>query len=61
MPTLLQLNCASNWGSTGKIAEQIGLCAKTHGWECYVAFGRSANPSALMKENFAKRMQFVTN
>ena len=47
MPTLLQLNCASNWGSTGKIAEQIGLCAQSHGWECYVAYGRSANPSAL--------------
>lgn len=47
MPTLLQLNCTSNWGSTGKIAEQIGLKAQESGWECYVAFGRSANPSAL--------------
>lgn len=47
MPTLLQINVSSNWGSTGKIAEQIGLCAQSHGWECYVAFGRSANPSAL--------------
>ena len=47
MPTLLQINSVSNWGSTGKIAEQIGLCAQSHGWECYVAFGRNANPSAL--------------
>lgn len=47
MPTLLQLNCASNWGSTGKIAEQIGLKAQSAGWECYVAFGRESNPSTL--------------
>ena len=47
MKTLFQINCTSNWGSTGKIAEQIGLCAKTHDWECYMAYGRSSNPSAL--------------
>lgn len=47
MPKLLQINACSNWGSTGKIAEQIGLCAQAHGWESYVAYGRSANPSAL--------------
>lgn len=47
MPTILQLNCTSNWGSTGKIAEQIGLKAQSAGWECYVAFGRESNPSAL--------------
>lgn len=47
MPTLLQLNCTSNWGSTGKIAEQIGLKAKDAGWECYVASSRNANPSML--------------
>lgn len=45
MPTLIQLNCTSNWGSTGKIAEQIGLCAQAHGWESYIAYGRSSNPS----------------
>lgn len=45
MPTLLQLNCTANWGSTGKIAEQIGLCAQTHGWESYIAYGRANNPS----------------
>ena len=45
MPKLLQINVTSNWGSTGKIAEQIGLCAQAHGWESYVAYGRMANPS----------------
>ena len=47
MPTLLQINIASNWGSTGKIMEQIGLCAQAHGWESYVTYGRNEyhNPS----------------
>lgn len=45
MLKLLQINITSNWGSTGKIAEQIGLCAMAHGWESYVAYGRYSNPS----------------
>ena len=47
MQTLLQINITSNWGSTGKIMEQIGLCAQSHGWKSYVTYGRKAyhNPS----------------
>ncbi len=45
MPKLLQINVTANWGSTGKIAEQIGLCAMAHGWESYIAYGRWSNPS----------------
>lgn len=45
MPTLLQINVTANWGSTGKIAEQIGLCAMEHGWNSYIAYGRMMNPS----------------
>lgn len=45
MPKLLQINVTANWGSTGKIAEQIGLCAQTHGWESYIAYGRNFTPS----------------
>lgn len=47
MPKLLQINVTSNWGSTGKIAEQIGLLALEHGWESYIAYGRYHNPSQL--------------
>lgn len=43
--TLLQINVTANWGSTGKIAEQIGLCAQANGWESYIAYGRWCNPS----------------
>lgn len=46
MPKLLQINITANWGSTGKIAEQINVCAQQHGWETYMAYGRVCNPSA---------------
>lgn len=42
---LLQINVTANWGSTGKIAEQIGQCAIDNGWESYIAYGRWYNPS----------------
>ena len=42
---LLQINVTANWGSTGKIAEQIGLKAMERGWESYIAYGRDSNPS----------------
>lgn len=45
MPTLLQINVTANWGSTGKIAEQIGLSAMARGWKSYIAYGRMMNPS----------------
>lgn len=46
MPKLFQINVTANWGSTGKIAESIGLAAIKQGWESYIAYGRIANPSA---------------
>ena len=42
---LLQINVTANWGSTGKIAEQIGLCAMAKVWKSYIAYGRMMNPS----------------
>lgn len=45
MPSILQINVTANWGSTGKIAEQIGQTAMRHGWDSYIAYGRMINPS----------------
>lgn len=45
MPTLFQINATANWGSTGKIAEQIGNIAMLHGWDSYIAYGRHQNNS----------------
>lgn len=45
MPILLQINVTANWGSTGKIADSIGLAAINKGWESYIAYGRYCNHS----------------
>lgn len=48
MPRLLQINAACNTGSTGKIAESIGLLAQRQGWEVWLAHGgRYVRPSAM--------------
>ncbi len=47
MPKLLQINVSANVGSTGKIAEHIGLLAEQKGWESVLAYGRSNNKSQL--------------
>lgn len=47
MPKLLQIDACSNWGSTGKIVEQIGLLAESQGWEVLTVYSRFANPSKL--------------
>lgn len=42
---LLQINVTANWGSTGKIAEEIGKVAIDNGWESWIAYGRG-NPTS---------------
>lgn len=46
MPKLLQINVSANYGSTGKISEQIGLVAQTKGWNCYQVYAYG-QPSAM--------------
>ena len=45
MPTIFQINVTANWGSTGRIAEDIGQLAISRGWECHIAYGRYVNES----------------
>lgn len=45
MPTLLQINVVANWGSTGRIAEEIGQVAIAGGWKSYIAYGRGTPQS----------------
>jgi glycosyltransferase involved in cell wall biosynthesis len=40
MKKLLQINVTANWGSTGKIAEDIGRLVMENGWESWIAYGR---------------------
>ncbi len=45
MPKLLQIAVEGNRGSTGTIAEAIGLLLMQKGWESYIAHGRFPRPS----------------
>ena len=40
MPTLIQINVTANWGSTGKIAEDIGKLAIKNDFDSWIAYGR---------------------
>lgn len=42
---ILQINTTSNWGSHGRIAEEIGILVKKNGGENYIIYGRYSNPS----------------
>jgi len=46
MPKLLQINVTANWGSTGKIAEDIGKLTIDAGWDSWIAYGRGKPKSA---------------
>ncbi len=45
MAILLQINVEVNFGSTGRIAEEIGQMALEKGWESYIAYGRKKRKS----------------
>jgi putative colanic acid biosynthesis glycosyltransferase len=42
---VLQVGVEVNKGSTGRIAEQIGILAQVNGFESYIAYARGYNPS----------------
>jgi len=42
---LLQINSVVNSGSTGRIAEEIGVMVMKHNWESFIAYGRYGNKS----------------
>lgn len=46
---VLQINSVINYGSTGRIAEEIGVKAMNSGWESYIAYGRNDRPSKSHK------------
>lgn len=41
----MQIGIEVNCNSSGKIAEQLGEVAMSHGWESYIAYARGNNPS----------------
>lgn len=49
MPTLIQIDSCLGKGSTGRIAESIGLIMKRLGWDCYVVHGHRYAGETLLK------------
>ena len=47
MKKVLQINATVNSGSTGRIAEEIGVLAQRSGYESYIAYGRKNYNSHL--------------
>lgn len=45
MKKILQISLEVNSGSVGRIAEQIGEIAISHGWESYITYARNHQPS----------------
>ena len=45
MKKILQINTVGNCGSTGRIAEQIGIAAQNASFESFIACGRRIRPS----------------
>jgi len=45
MTAIFQICVEGNTGSTGRIAEEIGILALQKGWASYIAFGRFPRPS----------------
>lgn len=52
---LLQVNIESNYGSTGRIAEGIGVLAKSQGFESHIAYSRGSNPSSLITHQIGSK------
>lgn len=59
MKKLLQINSVVNYGSTGKIVEEIGESAITFGWESYIAFGRNDRESASHKIKIGDKWNII--
>ena len=54
---VLIINVAINWGSTGRIVEDIGGLAESEGWQVFVAHGaRYKNPSSLPHIQISTRL-----
>ena len=61
MRKLLQISIEINSGSTGRIAEQIGLLAISKGWESYITYARGFNPSQSIPIKVGNRLNIYNH
>lgn len=55
---IFQINTTLNWGSTGRIAEEIGILIQEKGNESYIAYGRFSNPSQSKIYHIGNKFDF---
>lgn len=55
---LLQINSTYNWGSTGRIAEEISQKVISYGWESYLAYGRGYNKGVSIPVKIGNQLDF---
>lgn len=58
---ILQINTTINTGSTGRIAEEIGLTLLSENKESYIAFGRNDNQSKSQKIKVGTKKDFYNH
>lgn len=59
MKTLVQINSVVNSGSTGHIAENIGLLAQENGYKCYIAYGRNDTKTDLIPLRIGNKISII--
>ena len=55
---VIQINTTLNWGSHGRIAEEIGLLVQKEGSTNYIFYGRHSNLSAFSSFKFNNKIDF---
>ena len=58
---LLQINTVGNWGSTGRIVENIGLAALQQSWQSYIACARNIRTSSSKVIKIANNFEIYFN
>ena len=58
---ILQINSVVNTGSTGRIAENIGLSVMEQSWESFIAFGRGQPESKSSLINVGSKCDFYVH
>lgn len=58
---IVQINSTCNWGSTGRIAEDINKLVKEQGWQAYIAYGRYELDSTSEKIKIGTKKDCLTH
>lgn len=56
---ILQINVTANWGSTGRIAEGIGIAAQKDGFDSWMAWGRYSTHSQSHLIQIGSKLDYI--